>query len=102
MQPLMLIHMPRGSPWLWAQLPAPGPLRRIRGMPLTKTCGLAGPDPACLPLAIAVISEKVMSDRIDVRGNIRIAGTYGRAICGEVTALTREASHDRSSPASAR
>jgi len=58
-------------------------------MPLTKTCDLAGPDPACLPLAIAVISGRFMSERIDVRGDIKIAGTSGGAVCGEVTALTR-------------
>ena len=50
---------------------------------------MAGPDPACLPLAIAVISGKFMSERIDVRGDIKIAGGSGDAVRGEVTALTR-------------
>ena len=58
-------------------------------MPLTKRCGLAGPDPACSPLAIAVIPGKFMSERIDARGDITIAGGSGDAVRGELTALTR-------------
>ena len=42
-----------------------------------------------MPLAIAVIPGKVMSERIDVRGDIKIAGGSGDAVRGEVTALTR-------------
>jgi hypothetical protein len=37
-------------------------------------CGLAGPDPACSPLAISITSRSLMSERMDVRADITIAG----------------------------
>jgi hypothetical protein len=42
-----------------------------------------------LPLAIAVIPGRFMSERIDVRGDIKIAGASGDAVRREVTPLTR-------------
>ena len=58
-------------------------------MSLTTKVRSRRPGPCCLPLAIAVISGKLMSERIDVRGDITIAGTSGDAVHGEVRALTR-------------
>jgi hypothetical protein len=52
-------------------------------------CGLAGLDPACSPLAIAVVPGRLMSERIDARGDITIAGASGDAVRGEPGALTR-------------
>ena len=72
--------------WQPARIPShrqPAPVPASRHAPRS-----GDPDPACLPLVIAVISGKFMSERIDVRADIKIAGPSGDAVRGEATART--------------
>ena len=64
---------------------------------VNQKCGLAGPDPARSPLAISVTSGKLMSERIDVRADVKSAGTSGNAYRGEPTALARWVAAERQS-----
>jgi hypothetical protein len=51
--------------------------------------GLAGPDPACSPLTVSVISGTLMSERIDARADLSIAGAAGNAVRAEWAAPAR-------------
>ena len=71
-----------------AGLPAPGPLRRIRGSALTKGCGRSARTLPARRYHHHSDSGKPMNKRIDARGDIEIADLSGDAVRGERTALT--------------
>jgi len=72
-----------------AQLPALGPLRRIRGMPLTTKVRSGRPGPCLLAARHRSDSGKVYERANRRPGDIKIVGASGDAVCGGVTALTR-------------